>query len=115
MKATDLMVGDWVTLFDKYPARVDCIGGTEVYLLDDDGVHWHVPYSFIKPIPITPEILLKNGFKDIDKEENCDGYDIYWSNGDDGYSINTQDLHLHFVHELQHLLKVVGIEKEIEI
>ena len=56
------MVGDWVKLFDKYPAKVEAIGDTEVYLLDDDGVRWNVGYAFIKPIPLTPEILEKNGF-----------------------------------------------------
>jgi len=68
MNATDLMVGDWVTLFDKYPAKVEAIGDTDAFLLDDDGVRWNVGYAFIKPIPLTDEILQKNGFDCSDPE-----------------------------------------------
>lgn len=118
MKANELMVGDWVFLFDETPVKVDCIGNAEVYLTEPKGQHeldWNVTYEHIKPIPLTPEILEKNGFRDIDKGENCDGFDIYWRNGNDGYSINMQDLHLHYVHELQHALRLCGISKEIEL
>ena len=66
----------------------------------------------LEPIPLTPEIFKSIGFKDYDSEPFCDGFDIYWLNRD-GYSINTQDLHLHFVHELQHALRLCGIDKTI--
>ena len=99
MESTDLMLDDWV--IDTYtgkPMRVQVVKNTVGKGLD--------------PIPLTPDIFEKNGFKDIDKEEHCEGYDIYWTNGD-GYSINVQDLHLHYVHELQHALRLCGIDKEI--
>ena len=101
MECTDLMLDDWV--LDTYtgkPMRVPCVN-----IKVGKG---------LEPIPLAPDIFEKNGFKDIDKEDNCDGYDIYWTNGD-GYSINAQDLRLHYVHELQHALKLCGIDKEIVI
>lgn len=137
MNATDLMVGDWVTLFDKYPAKVEAIGDTEVYLLDDDGVHWHVGYEHIKPIPLTAEILEKNGFSFCTRDG---GYYLYatMSCGFDVEVIlfdvvnkyasiqlhigDTDDtatyIHLmecNYIHQLQHALKLVGIDKEITI
>ena len=54
MKATELMVGNWVYLPDmatgkEYPARLD-----ENFFYDA---------KYAEPIPLTPEILEKNGFK----------------------------------------------------
>ena len=130
MKLTDLMVGDWVVLFDKYPAKVEAIGDTEVYLLDDDGVHWHVGYDFIKPMPLTNEILKKNEFDCSDPEVKqyhfVEGGERYHfslrqmynkKNEKDGYSFyafNVLSLVIN-VHELQHAFRVCGIEKEIVI
>jgi len=145
MKATDLMVGDQVTLFEKYPAKVECIGNTDVYLMDDDGVHWRVPYSFIKPVPITPDNLLKNGFRNGERNEVMDQYifvdnleqspqtvvsysfykrpiqgaksflDCRTKSKDADAQDDAQKINILYVHELQHLLRVVGIEKEIVI
>ena len=129
MKAS-LMVGDQVTLFDKYPAKVTCIGDTEVYLLDDDGVHWHVPYNFIRPVPITPEILTKNGFAEAvrSKRPSWQFIDALtyagWWNGRLNLRYNPDPAnrpanYIHtdcrFVHQLQHALRLCGIEKEIVI
>ena len=120
MKPTELMIGDWVLLFDKYPAKVEAIGDTDAYLLDDDGVRWNVGYAFIKPIPLTAEILEKNGKRRDDNEtvttfffddgghithaartkKRCDEIQIL------GRSIR-------YVHELQHALRFCGVEKEI--
>ncbi len=65
MKAEDLMVGDWVLLFDDKIAKVDCIGNTEVYLSDETGLDWQVTYEHIRPIFLTPEILELNGFENV--------------------------------------------------
>ena len=131
MNATDLMVGDWVTLFDKYTAKVEAIGDTDAFLLDDDGVRWNVGYAFIKPIPLTPEILEKNGFKKARFNDNepsglCGKW---WSK--DGrilvkmfeltlmgivFSVsggNSRISNIRYVHELQHALRSAGSKKEI--
>lgn len=131
------MVGDWVKLFDKYPAKVEAIGDTEVYLLDDDGVRWNVGYAFIKPIPLTPGILEKNGFSFCTRDG---GYYLFatMSCGFDVEVIlfdvvnkyasiqlhigDTNDtatyLHLmecNYTHQLQNALRLCGIKKEIEL
>ncbi len=124
------MVGDLVTLFDKYPAKVDCIGDTEVYVTDDDGVDWHVGYEHIKPIPLTDEILQKNGFDCSDPEVKqyhfTEGVERYHfslrqmynrKKEKDGYSFYAFSVLslVIYVHELQHAFRICGIDKEITI
>ena len=64
MKATELMIGDWVCLKDdtKYelPQKVDGIL-TDDISLEGEGFLGGVD-GLIRPIPITPEILEKNGW-----------------------------------------------------
>lgn len=68
-------------------------------------------------IPITPEFLKKNGFGEqifermsvwsilgFSIELNFSTWKYYWANG---------DVEISSVHELQHCLKLCGIEKEI--
>ena len=70
MKATDLMLNDWVLWKNRYVqivrtcAVVYSFGHRDVWLAhcnDDNDVECH-DMSTISPIPITPEILEKNGF-----------------------------------------------------
>ena len=64
MKAAELMVGDWVCLKDdtKYelPLKVDGVL-TDDISLEGDGFLGGAE-GLIRPIPITPEILEKNGW-----------------------------------------------------
>ena len=66
MKATELMVGDLVCLKDdtKYelPLKVDGVL-TDDISLDGEGFLGGAE-GLIRPIPITPEMLVKNGFYD---------------------------------------------------
>ena len=139
MNATDLMFGDWVTAIKK-PFRLIRISKAFCYGKTASGAVVG-PFFFeeIKPIPITPEILEKNGFKnDFYEEESVadyhtirlegyslkhkigkiDGYLVTWCNG--GANVTT-DLHgcvqkdISYIHELQHALKLCGIEKEITL
>lgn len=150
MKANELMIGDWVLRFGETPARVDAIGNIEVYLSDDKTGDWTVSYEHIKPIPITSEILEKNGFTHCDYEgselldafcwvefnEARNGFminrasikvtlykkpimgvsvlteiDTYSTKGDGVNKVHSCDIES--VHELQHALRLCGIEKEI--
>ena len=136
LRPEDLMVGDWVLLFDETPVRVDCIGNIEVYLTEPRGQHeldWHVTYERIKPIPLTDKILEKNGFIfvkgwwEIPRLPNGHGYvAIAFDPDGKGRPTNTiydldvsqkesgsADLHLNYVHELQHALRLARIDKEI--
>ena len=114
------MIGDLVLLFDMYPARVEAIGDTEVYLMDDDGVNWKVGYTLIKPIPLTSEILEKNGFEH-EWWWRLKGEDFWLcQSGDEwrAYSNEDSDKRDNFcwlssVHELQHCLRLLKIDKEI--
>jgi hypothetical protein len=143
MKAEDLMVGDRVLLFGDKPVKVDCIGNVEVYLSDENGIDWRVTYEHIKPIPLTPEILKKNGFRWTGSGDSTGMLSTPW--GFDGIRYNIyvglkkKTIEVHsahpelrteswrkvnkvslevcgcFVHELQHALRLCGIEKEIEL
>lgn len=135
MKASDLMIGDYVE-HDNVIKRVNVIWGTrEVSLNDPYKIYGSIysdkfPIEEIKPIPLTTKILEKNGFDVSDKEiarynfeEN--GEKLHFSlramydrngfqNGWSFFAFNVLTI-LDYVHELQHALKLCGIEKEIEL
>lgn len=126
IKISDLSIGDWVR-YDRGTDAVQIMGiyvrnNQECVVMSDsyfpDGVIGFV--ECIKPIPLTPEILEKNGF-----EENCGR----WYNSEalmefeqckDGWcrTINCGEYSVYFikyVHQLQHALRLAGVEKEIEV
>ena len=113
MKANELMIGNWVKCGKRY---------MKVTQLAED-----MDCDDIEPIPITPEILEKNGFEKLE-----DGswslfqalYQIYWSADplyleiSSSYTSQIGDfsrMGIQFVHELQHALKLCGIDKTIEL
>ena len=68
MEARDLMTGDYLkTVFSQKIVKVKEIKQNCIYT-EDNGLE----YNEIEPIPITPEILEKNGFiKDKETEYSC--------------------------------------------
>ena len=138
MKANELMIGDWVQCTYWHNPHI-----LQVYELKRAGddelkivvVEDMIPLVFqevyIEPIPLTAEILEKNGFirqqfghfryknEDNDlamvfypKEKNYteggyDYIDIY-----KGRMI-LREMPISYVHELQHALRLCGIDKEI--
>lgn len=106
MKANELQIGDWV--LDKKTNQPYKIIGTNDLLFHDDYSH----------IPLTAEILEKNGF------EKCEIPEIEYI----GWRLNEEfsvelnaiddfdwnDVHIAYVHQLQHALRLCNIEKEIE-
>lgn len=167
MKATDLMIGDWVLyrpgwidddtetpVYESengFPVRLTCIYNDLAQyddILPDGTINTIEVADFeLFPIPITPEILGKNGFhygNTASEEDFCNAvgcsypeegwcYDegageikILFPTGSDGGLIRLDDqsadrhLELVFVepimlHELQHALKLCGIDKEITL
>lgn len=130
MKAKELMQFDWVCIEnDPTPRQVDFIRTGEV------GLYWNkiVTPPYIKPIPITPEILEKNGFKGemyafLDISPNLYLEYYYhehrlreWWTGIDEWNNHAEVKEIvfkcqcHYIHELQHALRLCGIEKEIEL
>lgn len=115
MKATDLMIGDLVVYGGLY-TKVIYIG-RKISLYDGKGTEFTIDPCHIEPIPLTEEILVKYGFKHSMPHNdwtntNCN---FYLYEGGNGYRISNTDIKLDYVHQLQHLLRMCGIEKEIEL
>ena len=135
MKAEDLMVGDWVKpLREKLkgtPGKVVTPdGGCNICWIDCEEYSCLVPCDELEPIPLTPEILEKNGFSGEGYNmgvigfhtdpipEVKDGYEVFiWK--DMCLEIKHGFTHLKrytfYVHELQHCLKLCGINLEITV
>ena len=136
MKATELMVGDYLqTIVTRKKVRVKEIKQSCIYTVDNG-----YEYNEIQPIPLTLEILEKNGFICTQKENEEDGEYECWSfhrdccsiiyeptvkmlevhnGGDNGSAVRTAqfytDGNVLFVHELQHLLIMCNINLTIEL
>lgn len=141
MKATELMIGDLVTFKecqnDEAPIviRIRAINGGDEALveIDKDKAFNEIEIDDdIVGIPITPEILKKNGFGYIEKDEqfmlthyylgtswHCKDMDLHIGTNNLGdYWINDRrnSLYgLHYVHELQHAFRTFGVETEIAL
>ena len=132
MKVTDLMIGDWVKVhFGEYNETI----GSDVYgqvaeLYDDGRIevtvnnepssYWNIEKERgdeILPIPLTTEILEKNGWclDEIDGSyRHCDNN--FWIGGRNapfGILVSNKYIEVNYVHELQHLLKSCKIDKKI--
>lgn len=77
--------------------------------------------SNLQPIPLTPEILEKNGFERLGTDYILMGYPFGLTNPStpDDYKDNywlrvaASSVNIKYVHELQHALRLCRIEKEI--
>lgn len=142
MKASELMIGDWVTFKDAVednnilPVKIvgigyqyegdedEClvqIGGSkscDIITIDDE----------IVGIPLTAEILEKNGFRNIGGHWYDDAADYYeleieaYSDSiwrviyhNTEFNIGDERVFVGHIHELQHALRLCGIEKEVEL
>lgn len=137
LKVTDLMVGDWVMSKElKTPVKVCSIMNhyeTTIYFCCQ-GNEFIVNSYQLEPIPLTPEILEKNGFElDEVMKEYCmykgiDNRVILHNDKEYMNSVNNWDVHidsedyctianceLTYVHELQHILRLCKIDKEIVV
>jgi len=137
MTGKELMVGDLVIYCksNMYIARVREIrqtnDGEEMYISCDrdtrdtlyNDKEWHFfNCGILHPIRLTPEILLKNGFeKSLDDDGTHDRFTLVCGNVQFGVRFSngvfqwTYPIDVRYVHELQHLLRFCGIEKEIEL
>ena len=125
LKISDLSVGDWVRweVYDKtYDMQVSGVTDGRIYGLHD-GIEYSMLLTQICPIPITAEVLEKNGFESSSSywsiyKDNGDYIEI-WENGDKWYlSVNSVEYtlcDLHWVHQIQHLMRVWGLDKEINL
>lgn len=122
MNANELMTGDWVRIkdlkdtikrlvcVDEYLGKVDFLDGEELITTSIDNV---------LPIPLTADILEKNGFEWRAYGIVLAGEDMalvqcgdYWKIKPNQDS-NDTFCYIWHVHELQHSLRLCSIEKEI--
>lgn len=122
MRASDLMIGDYVTVTPSgMLIQVAAAHKRKVaYHACTNKLSW-VREGLLRPIPLTREILEKNGMKfrtnvgwfaeddEYFLEISTKGDNVYWTINDWEYSL----LKLNYVHELQHALKLCRIKKEI--
>lgn len=130
LKISDLSVGDWVQ--DKNGIYAKVIGienWSDGYFLNIElhGVNVGVtPLASVHPIPITAEILEKNGFERSTSQFIVYHTDKVWISYDKPSAtwsvtmyINdfTSNLHANIlhIHQLQHALRLAGLDKEINL
>ena len=126
MKTTDLMIGDWVYCYGK-PTKITILTNADIIATEiGDGV--------ITPIPLASEILEKNGWIQS-RYEICKSVYEYkglhlrhtmikrsngrWVANVDGIVEKFSDEYMHsflrinvfYVHELQHALRLCGLDK----
>ena len=111
------MIGDWIFYGDK---------SVKVLQLSENS-----KYDWVKPIPLTPEILEKNGFKEAElKEPNTTNLvRKWWSRHGEiyikeyylarsreityvvggGYRMRIENIYM--VHQLQHALRICGFNE----
>ena len=141
MKASELMCGDWISYIEDgklYYARVSEVYKPSVFTDDGEFEGRDVEEDEIIPVQITPEILEKSGWKKVGEDERTgvsvmqieyDGNAFWWTemNGECGCEdVENEDgeekfvkvfscVQVCYVHELQHALRLCGIDKEIVI
>lgn len=132
MRVCDLMVGDFV-LHDGKVIRVDAVHKRKIgYHKTKDKLTWLFSGQF-DPIFLTPSILEKNGFRvehnigfyaliGIDDRVELQNDKEYMNSRNEWYvHIDSEDYstiascELTYVHELQHILRLCKINKEIII
>ena len=136
------MIGDWLRLryensegkeivIDFRISQVQKFSVTgSIYVWSDERGNMGDIENHIEPIPITPEILLKNGFEFRGEGTARKPYQIiddglyisWWNNRlvirykrESGRASNYLNLDCRYVHDLQHCLRMAGIEKNITI
>ena len=119
MKANELMIGDWI---EPHQCRIPTVYARVEGIYPDgitiDKAERVFSFDEIHPIPLTPEILEKNGFSD--ESRHCHGEPLRYCVLVDGLWIDINGKNyfegkLEYVHQLQHALRICGIEKEIEL
>jgi hypothetical protein len=105
--SSELRIGNWVYEGIKEPLQIS---------LGNDDL-WHT--QNFDPIPLTPEILAKCGFKNGNNEvANCDLWNKYWlgdfeldNNGND---FDYETTSIKYVHQLQNLYFAI-VQKELDV
>jgi len=129
MEITELMIGDIVQYLDGKKlitvvvVKVDGSGNV-VRLKQKNGHKFNTTIDFLRPIPLTDEILKKNGFEYFHKNYSSLSYDhpfklkmTNWpdENGLGGLWTICDIIEIRFVHQLQHAFSICKINKQISL
>lgn len=134
MKATELMIGDLVCLKDdikcELPLKIDGVLTNDISL-EGEGFLGGAE-GLIRPIPITPEILEKNGFergvitpskfyRNIDNERlmfcsygSCYGLGyVHWNESNDADIMHRLEVQqpIMYIHQMQRALRLFGLDQ----
>lgn len=130
MKTSELMLGDYVST-PKGIFRVTAIQDNDVIFTDyADDITGAVDIEDVQPVPLTEEIIEKNGFEKQTDEFGKEYYDLA---GPDFCLLNVDNIWwfgqmayesvMHYrpdpifavnkVHKLQHALRMCDVEKEV--
>ena len=124
VKKEELMIGDYVSVSGT-PLKIAALGTVKAGFLDGKGEMFYHSYDSIAPIQLTDEILEKNGFRfdksiyiwQMDESEFAIEYGHEPFEDEDNYMfvwIANSIVPLRHVHEVQHALRLCGIERRIE-
>lgn len=124
------MIGDWV--YNTHNQRYEQV--QEIHsghvMLDYNDLY---DYDEIEPVPLTPEILERNGFEKLSEgifllEDLEDNYWVKFYSKDTNYTcgvydyidldcgcISIREMPIEYVHELQNALRLCGIENKIRL
>lgn len=127
MRAEDLMIGDWYA-FRGHPYKCTASDIASIAECEEIGAP-----TDISEIPLTDEILEKNKMREFEHRNPGQGDNLIkkWWHKDGSYYVSlysvgdkytytvgdsiTRVCRIRYVHELQHALRLCGIEKEIQI
>jgi hypothetical protein len=133
LKLNELMVGDWVMynpnvfIEDEYEPTKECYP-TKIENGEDIDLSVEDCYT---PIPLTPEILKKNGFVELSinkttykcivdsKFDYASAITIDLFSKDDCDVVNSENKRsyhgkIEYVHELQQIIRMCGLKKQIK-
>ena len=127
LRAKDLMIGDWAYIYhptqERTPVKVDGVWIETIEHIDNGLTREDSPmFRIVEPVPLTPEILEKNGFTKSERYEVwkiiSDDYELRitpWrvavifldEDGSDKEEFSAP--RPKYLHELQRALRCVGL------
>ena len=122
MKANELKIGDYVSYKGK-PAKIHALDSPCIYV-DADGEIWGTleDDGDISPMPLTEEILEKNGWEKGDVQWILFNLVIQYNKVDDNFTIYVYQneeynylTEIEYIHELQHILWALGMDDDLKI
>lgn len=121
MDRHELMVGDWIETLNQNKevcrVQVNEIQEKQVSFYYKNHYYLGASYDNVKPIALTKEMLLLNGFEFFDSSYFNDIVSItffpsciyFICHVYKGKGCNIIECHINYVHELQHLLRMGGL------